>query len=239
MKLAVNKNGFVNNILSPASKLSENLVLEFDAEQNLCKTFVNSADNSVILIGSTSCKVQDPVKCIIPDCKTFLRLFSGIDDENIALSVETNSIEYKNSQLSFKYHLLDESYIVNKKTISEEKLSRIEFDTKFLITKQKLSEIIKFNSIVPDVEKVYFFTREQKVYCKVGDEQKANTNEITTEVSNEFTGSSITESFPLNVQNILLFTFNSDSISVSINHQLKVFKFETPNLLYVVSGLVK
>ena len=239
MKLAVNKNKFVNDLLSPASKLSENLVLEFDSEKNLCKTFVNSADNSVILIGSASCKVQDPIKCVIPDCKTFLRLFSGIDDENIALSVESNFIEYKNSQISFKYHLLDESYIVNKKTISEEKLSKIEFDTKFSITKQKLSEIIKFNSIIPDVEKIYFFTRDQKVYCKVGDEQKSNTNEITTEASSEFTGSPIAEPFPLNVHNILLFTFNTDVISVSINHQLKVFKFETPNLLYVVSGLVK
>lgn len=239
MKLAINKNSFVNNLLFPASKLTENVVLEFSGDNQKCKTFVNSADASVILIGSSLCQVQNPINCVIPDCKTFLRLFSGIEEENILLTVESNFIEYRNSSLSFKYHLLDEGYVVNKKTISEEKLAKIVFDTSFTVTKQKLSEIIKFNSIIPDVEKLYFFTQDQKVFCKIGDEQKSNTNEIITEMSQEFSGLQITSSLPLNVQNILLFSFGSDDITVSINHQLKVFKFETANLVYVVSGLVK
>jgi dimeric dUTPase (all-alpha-NTP-PPase superfamily) len=242
MKLVINKSQFVESILAPVSKLADNLLLDFTASETngmSAKTFVSSADNSMMLMAKIPCKADDPYKCVIPDCKTFLRLFSGVEKENITLDIDTNVIKYKDETFSFKYHLLDESYIVNKKSISEEKINGLEFDTSFVITKQKLSEIIKFNSIVPDAEKLYFLTDGTKVFAKLGDEQKTNTNEIVTELTDAFQGHSLTESFPINIQNILLFSFCSDEIEISVNHQLKVFQFKTPNLKYIVSGLVK
>jgi hypothetical protein len=238
MKLTINKNDFVNNILGPVSKLADNLLLEF-VQDVKAKTMVNSSDNSVILLGSVPCQVKEPFKCVIPDCKTFLRLFSGIEKEMITLEVESNVIKYQDNSFSFRYHLLDESYIVNKKSISEEKLDQLAYDTVFVMTKQKLSEIIKFNSIVPDAEKLYFISENNKILAKLGDEQKANTNEIVTEISDCFAGKQLAEKFPINIQNILLFSFSSEEIKISINHQLKIFKFESPYLSYIVSGLVK
>ena len=242
MKLDINKSQFVESILAPVSKVADNLLLDFTTSETngmYAKTFVSSADNSMILMAKIPCKADDPYKCVIPDCKTFLRLFSGVEKESITLDIDTNVVKYKDNSISFKYHLLDESYIVNKKSISEEKINGLEFDTAFTITKQKLSEIIKFNSIVPDAEKLYFLTDGNKVFAKLGDEQKSNTNEIITELTNSFQGKSLTESFPINIQNILLFSFCSDEIEISVNHQLKVFQFKTPNLKYIVSGLVK
>jgi hypothetical protein len=242
MKLVINKSQFVESILAPVSKLADNLLLDFTTSETngmYAKTFVSSADNSMILMAKIPCKADDHYKCVIPDCKTFLRLFSGVEKENIALDIDTNVIKYKDNSFSFKYHLLDESYIVNKKSISEEKINGLEFDTTFTITKQKLSEIIKFNSIVPDAEKLYFLTDGNKVFAKLGDEQKSNTNEIVTELAESFQGQSLIESFPINIQNILLFSFCSDEIEISVNQQLKVFQFKTPNLKYIVSGLVK
>lgn len=245
MKLLLNKSDFVNKLLGPVSKLSDNLLLDFQPSDSKsgwsAKTIVSSTDNSTILLGDIACVVDDPFKCVIPDCKTFLRLFSGIEQDQIKLEIDSNVIKYKEGSFSFKYHLLDESYIVNKKSISEEKLKSLSFDTSFIMTKQKLSEIIKFNSIVPDAEKLYFVTEGTKILAKLGDELKSNTNEIVTEVSvsGTVTGTPLADKFPINIQNILLFSFNDDQILVSINHQLKVFKFETPNLTYIVSGLVK
>jgi len=167
-------------------------------------------------------------------------LFAGIDQENIELEVDSNVVKYSGTGLSFKYHLLDDSYSNTKKSISEEKLSQITFDTTFTLTKAKLSDILKFNSIIPDAEKLYFSTDSfNNVVAKIGDDQKCNTNEINIEVSEGFDGDSITESIPLNIQNILLLSFNSDNISVSVNHKLKIFKFETPLTKYIISGLVK
>jgi len=242
MNLSLNKNAFVNDILAPVSKIADNLLLDFavDSAGNfLAKTFVSSGDNSMILMASIPCKTKDPFKCIIPDCKTFLRLFAGIEKDEINLQIDANTIKYKDTTFSFKYHLLDESYVVNKKSISEEKLNALTFDTEFVATKQKLSEIIKFNSIVPDAEKLYFLTEDTKVFAKIGDEQKTNTNEIVTEISTSYKGNPLIETFPINMQNVLLFTFNTDQVEISINHQLKVFQFKSPTLKYIVSGLVK
>lgn len=246
MKLLLNKNTFVNNLLGPVSKLSDNLLLDFQPgawkSGWSAKTLVSSSDNSTILLGDIPCAVEEnPFKCVIPDCKTFLRLFAGIEQEQIELDINSNVIKYKDGSFSFKYHLLDESYIVNKKSISEEKLKSLSFDTTFVMTKQKLSEIIKFNSIVPDAEKLYFVSDGNKILAKLGDEQKTNTNEIVTEVSvnDSVKGLQLVDKFPINIQNVLLFSFSDDKINVSVNHQLKVFKFESENLSYIVSGLVR
>jgi len=244
MKLTFQKKTFVDNLLGPVSKLSDNLLLEFKEKDKgyIAKTLVTSADNSVILLSNIDCKVDNPFRCVIPDCKTFLRLFSGIEQDNITLDVDSNVIKYKDKSFSFKYHLLDESYIVNKKSINEDRLANLSFDTTFSVTKSVLSDIVKYNSIVPDAEKLYFFTDSSSVSAKLGDEQKTNTNEIVTEISEAFEGTPLSGTFPINIQNLLLFSFagdNANQINVSINHQLKVFKFTNANLTYIVSGLVR
>ena len=243
MKITLNKDDFANNVLLPVSKLSDNVSIDFYYDESStpwAKTMVTSSDNSTILLSKSRCSLlEEPTKCIIPECKTFLRLFSGIPQDNLCLHINQNKIEYKEKDFSFKYFLLDESYVVNKKSISENKINSLCFDTTFKLTKQKLSEIIKYNSIVPEAEKLYFYTTDNSVVVKLGDEQRSNVNEITTEASMEFEGPSIDSAIPINIQNVLLFSFNLDEILVSINQSLKIFKFETSNLTYIVSGLVK
>jgi hypothetical protein len=242
MKITFDKNSFLNNLLAPVSKLSDNLVLEFSKDSNIsweAKTIVSSSDNQTILMGKMNCTVTEPLQCVIPDCKTFLRLFSGIEEDTVTLEVDTNAIRYSNGPFSFKYHLLDESYIFNKKSVSETKLNALTYDTEFVITKQKFSEIIKYNSIIPDAEKLYFLTKDSTVLFKISDESKCNMNEIVSNASPTFNGSPLQGSFPLNIKNILLFTFNTEDITVKINQALKVFRFDTARLTYIVSGLVK
>jgi hypothetical protein len=208
-------------------------------EDFLIKTISHSSDNSVILLAKIPCKAKDPVQTIVPDCKTFLRLISNIDSDHFQLNFDKNYIEYKNSSFDFKYHLLDESYFSTKKSISEEKINNIEFETKFVLSKQKFAELLKFNTIIPDAEKLYFYTKDSKVYAKIGDEQKINTNQISLEISNDFKGEELKETIPLNIQNLILFSFAEDVMKVSVNRLLKVFKFETSHTTYIVSGLVK
>lgn len=236
MKLVVNKNSFADNLLIPASKLSDNVALKITTES--VSTLVTSSDNSTILQAKVPCKGEEG-HCIIPDCKAFLRLFSGIQEEEPSLNIESSLISFKSKNFSFKYHLLDENYFATKKSISEEKLDQLQFDTTFGLTKQKLNEILKFNSIIPDAEKLYFQTSRDTVIAKLGDDQKSNTNEIETEVAVLFAGEEINEKLPINIQNILLLSFSGDPIAVSINQSLKIFKFETSNTKYIISGLVK
>jgi hypothetical protein len=242
MNVRLNRLQFVDSLLNPASKIADNLQLHFVSEdgKQFCKTTTNSNDNTVIFLSKIPCSFDKEFSAIIPECKTFLRLFANVDQEEITLELNVNSIVYQTPAFSFKYHLLDESYIINKKTISEAKLNELKFDTTFRATKQKINDIVKYNSIIPEAEKVYFFTNEAKEVCaKVGDKERTNVNEIIFNISQSFAGNSLSLDFPLNVQNILLFSFSQNEIEISVNQQLKVFKFETAYSKYIISGLIK
>lgn len=242
MNITLNKTNFVNNILTPASKLADNLSLDFAciSDKSIAKTLVTSPDNSVIFLGEANCKFHETFKCVVPDCKTFLRLFSSIQQEDVTLNFNSNTIVYKDDSFSFKYHLLDEGYMVEKKSISEDKLKQLEYDTTFTIGKTVLVEALRYNSIIPDAEKFYLYTNDSKVFAKLGDEQKSNTNEIVTEISKSYNGTEISNSIPINIQNLHLMAFVADnSIDISVNLKLKIVKFSASMIQYIVSGLVK
>lgn len=239
MKLTLSKKSIVDCLVSPVSKLTDNVLLTRD-EQKI-KTLAHSSDNTVIFQSSVEYKGDEFTNIIIPEVKTFLRLFSNIEEENITLEINENQIAYKSKQFSFKYHLLDEAYYSSKKSISEEKLNALTYDTEFDITKQKISELVKYSSIIPDAEKLYFFSRDNKVLAKIGDEQKANTNEIEIPISETLNRQNPSEiSIPVSMQNIFLLTFQDNTpITVSVNEQLKIIRFKVGCLTYILSGLVK
>ena len=135
--------------------------------------------------------------------------------------------------------ILDEAYYAVKKGINADKLAAIKFDTEFQITKSKFQDLIKFNSIIPEAEKLYFYQVGKEIHAKVGDNQKVITNEISALVCESFTGSPLKEELPLNMQSILLMSFRQNDITVSINQQLKLFQFSTDFGKYIISGLVK
>jgi len=160
--------------------------------------------------------------------------------KKITLDIQNNVIKYKNATgFSFKYFLLDESYLINKKSLSEEKINALTYDTTFVVSKQKFSDIIKYNSIIPDAEKLYVYSDSGKIMAKIGDEQKTSTNEITTEFASSFNGKEISSSLPLDIKNLLMFSFAENEINISINSQLKIFRFQSGSLVYIVSGLVR
>jgi dimeric dUTPase (all-alpha-NTP-PPase superfamily) len=245
MILKIAKKELTENILSPVSKLCDNAIIEFteikigDASKYIVKTKASSSDESIVFIGRAACEVDAPLKCVVPDCKTFLRMFAGTEKDLLTLHINGNYIEFQDSLFSFKYHLLDESYAVSKKNISEDKIDQLAFDTKFRLSKSKINELIKYNSIIPDVEKLYLYTQGTAVMAKIGDEVKSNTNEIVVEIASAFEGVPIVDKIALNIQNLVLFCFSGDEIVVHINHKLKIIKFETPKQKYIISGLVK
>jgi hypothetical protein len=239
MKLIVSRKSFLDNLLIPVSKLADNIAIKTEKNGTL-KSLVTTQDGSVVFLAQLSSKTTDSISCIIPECKTFIRLFSGIEQDEVCLNIDTNSISFKTDQLSFKYHLLDESYIVNKKSISEDKIKQLAFDTNFSLTKKTFSEIIKYQSILPDSTKIYFVTNaEGHVLAKIGDDTRDNTNELTIKASDSFQGKSISCSLPFDIQNFLMLSLSEEVVDVSININYKICKFQTEFTTYILSGLVK
>jgi hypothetical protein len=74
---------------------------------------------------------------------------------------------------------------------------------------------------------------------KIGDEQKANANQMTMVASATFSGLPPTIDAPISIQNMLLMSFVDQDIEVSINHKLKIYKFKTEAVSYIAFGLVK
>jgi hypothetical protein len=242
MNLTLKKDEFINLVLSPASKLTDNLLLFSETQngQQLLKTLTTSSDNTAVLLTECLFKGTGFSKLIIPEIKTFLRLFSNIDKEEVTLAINDNQIVYKDDKITFKYFLLDEEYYTSKKSLNEDKINALKYNTTFTITKQSFAEIIKYNAIIPEAEKLYLFTDDNKVYAQLGDKQKPNINEITTAISQNYQGESLTEAIPLNIQTLLLLSFaNIEYIDIAINVELKVVKFSSNNLKYILSGLVK
>lgn len=243
MNIQINKEEFVNRIISPASKLADNLLLTCDKkiDKLILKTLTNSSDSSVILLSECSFEGDAFSNIIIPEVKTFLRLFSNIEEDNITLKINDNQIVFEGKQFSFKYHLLDEEYYTNKKSLNEQKLLSLKYDTKFDITKNKFAELLKYNSIVPEAEKIYFYTSKNKnVIAQLGDKEKPNINEITTTLAESYNGSPLTDNLPVSIHSLLLLTFNTNEpITVEINTELKIFRFGFQDTNYILSGLVK
>ena len=102
MTLTIEKTSFLENILTPVSKIAENLQLSFqsDGSNVYIKTIVTSSDNSIVFSAKIPCTTNELNSFVIPDCKTFMRLFSGITEEKITLQINNNSITHKSNELS-------------------------------------------------------------------------------------------------------------------------------------------
>jgi hypothetical protein len=242
MKIKINKDAFVDYLVGPASKIADNLLLTTTTNngEQFLKTLTYSSDNSVILQTKIPYSGDNIEKLFIPEVKTFIRLLANLNEETLSFEIGSNFISYNGKDLNFKYHLLDEAFFSNKKTISEEKINSITYDTTFTTTKNKFSDLLKYNSIIPDAEKLYFIQKSNSIIGKLGDDQKPNINEIETELASIIEGKKLEQSMPVSIQSIIMLTFfQNHSVVVRLNQELKIFKFECGPVEYIISGLVK
>lgn len=242
MKIKINKEAFVEYLVGPASKIADNLLLVSVTkdDKQFLKTLTYSSDNSVILQSKVEYLGDTIQTLFIPEVKTFIRLLSNLDQEQLTFEINSNSISYNGKDLNFKYHLLDEAYFSSKKTINEGKINSISYDTAFSTTKSKFSDILKYNSIIPDAEKLYFIQNGSSIVGKLGDDQKPNINEIETVLSTSVEGKKIEQTMPVSIQNIIMLSFFQNySVDVYLNQELKIFKFKCGPVEYIISGLVK
>jgi hypothetical protein len=242
-KITLNKDIFLRQFLLPVSKLTDNA--SFCIETNKIYTTCNSNDGSVVLYAEfkTETSALNLPKINIPDIKKFIRLLECIDQPEVTLTVTNNALKYDTAGLKFNYFLIDDSYI-QKSPVNPQKIQQLEFDTLFELTNTKFNEILKGSSIATDTDKLYFFTRDDKVYAELNDHQRQNVNNITYLITNEYNGKEITDNIPLNLENFrVLSGLGQQQFSVKINNNLKIVLFENyTNLIntkFIISALVK
>lgn len=237
-----NRDFFIRYFLQPISKVSDSCCAVI--ESNKISAVVSSPDNSIILNVKYTLDLESVSNetLNIPDIKKLIRALDAIDEESISLKVDKNNISYKNNNISFKYHLL-ENGVINRPKINVEKINSVKIDTKFALTEKALSDIIKASTFSIESNKAYFYTNEGKVFVELTDRARPNMDSFSTEASQEYTGSEI-KSICLSLEVIRIISTNKvKQINCKINSELGIVIFEYGNNIlntqFIVSSLTK
>lgn len=241
--LALNKESFVQKFLLPISKLADNVSISID-DSEVYATCA-SQDGSVVLLASykTDTAVKGIPRINLPDVKKFVRLLDCVEEDNIAITIENNHLKYTTPSFKFNYFLLEDSYM-QRCPVNPEKIKKLKYDTAFLLPNTKFNEVLKGSSIATDSDKLYFYTKDDKVYCELNDLERQNINNITYLVADKFVGEQIKNTLPLNLENIrLLAGTKGNEFTVKINNELKVTLFQIEekdiDIKFIISALVK
>jgi DNA polymerase III sliding clamp (beta) subunit (PCNA family) len=241
--LALNKESFVQKFLLPISKLADNISISID-DSEVYATCA-SQDGSVVLLASykTDTAVRGIPRINLPDVKKFVRLLDCVEEDNIALTIENNHLKYVTPSFKFNYFLLEDSYM-QRCPVNPEKIKKLKYDTAFLLPNTKFNEVLKGSSIATDSDKLYFYTKDEKVYCELNDLERQNINNITYLVADKFVGEQIKNTLPLNLENIrLLAGTKCNAFTVKVNNELKVTLFQIEekdiDIKFIISALVK
>lgn len=241
--LSLNKESFVQKFLLPISKLADNVSITID--DNEVFTTCASQDGSVVLLASykTDTAVKGIPRINLPDVKKFVRLLDCVEDSNIALTIDDNHLKYTTPAFKFNYYLLEDSYM-QRCPVNPVKIKKLKYDTAFILPNSKFNEVLKGSSIATDSDKLYFYTKDSKVYCELNDLERQNINNITYLVTDKYVGEDIKNTLPLNLENIrLLAGTKCNEFTVKVNNELKVTLFQIEekdiDIKFIISALVK
>lgn len=242
----------LEKILKPINRLTESCILNVNEEHiySVC----SSSDNTVILYA----KVNRPVSSSNENkfrlnLISIKKLLSGLeclgDNGQFTIHYSGNNIscevvdEETEEKTFFKYHLVDDS-VIRESPININKISSLKFDTEFLITPNKLRQIISGYAFASDVSKLYISTKNGKVNAEIDDKTLQNVDNISFVISSNFSGSEIPDPVPLSLEVFKNLVHSKAEIKVRFNTQYKVFVFqnteeEDVELKYIISALVK
>jgi hypothetical protein len=238
--------GSLNKLLKPVNRLTESCVLRTgtDSIYTLCTS------QGVILYAITKVPgATESTKLNIISIKKFLTGLECLGDDNFKISYNQNCITCSSSSndsgenTKIKYHLVDDG-IIKESVINIEKIVSLSFDTVFEIPVSKVKQIMSAYSFVNEVNKIYFYTKDGKVFADVDDKTMPNIDNVSLIASNEFSGNEINVPLSLKIEIFKLLATSKTSIKVKINDEFKVFVFETQEdentqLKYIISALVK
>lgn len=244
MEITVNNQHFKKLFLEQIVKISDSCVVSL--LDGKLRSKASSADNSVILGVELALeeapKLQEEIFLNIGDIKKLIRAFDCVGEERVTFSIENNNINYKDKNIKFKYHLLEDG-IINQPKVNLEKLEQLEFDSNFTLEDRSLNDLIKCSNFSTDSNKIYLTSEGSKLKGDLTDKTKYNVDNLELSVSNNFTGTPISN-LCLNFEVFrIISTCKFNSLQCSISSKLGVVLFAfTNNIItvkYIVSALTK
>jgi hypothetical protein len=239
----------LKKLLKPVNRLTESCVLILDDE--LIYTLCSSSDNSVILYATTKTTFKlKETKLNIINIKKFLTGLDCLgDDGDFKLEYHKNKVicrcvnEETNENTHFQYHLADDN-LIKESSVTIKKIASLTYDTIFEISLSKIRQIMSAYSFASNVNKIYFYTKDDKVIADINDKELPNIDDVSLMAASSFTGDALLDPIAVKIEIFKLLASSKNSIKVKINNEFKVFVFEThedenTQLKYIISALVK
>jgi len=238
----------IEKLLKPVNRLAESCVLKTFGKE--LTTVCTSVDNSVMLYARCTLPMEvEGTKLNIISIKKLLTGLECLGDDGVfSLEIQKNNIkcQSKNEETSenthFKYHLADDG-IIKEAPVKIESINALNYDTSFEIQIAKIRQIMSGYSFASDVAKIYFYTKNDKVYAEINDKNMQNVDNISLLVSNSYNGEEI-DPVSIKIEVFKNLITSKTPVKVKINKSNNVFLFTTNEddnveLKYIVSALVK
>lgn len=237
-----NKTTFLSHFLSPISRLSNSCCINISDKE--ISTIIAAADNTSILYARYKSDVGcSGSKLNLPDLSRLVKILKCIDKETFELDNNENYIKYKDSNIQFTYHLLEDG-ILSSPAISVDKISKLTFNTKFKVSYSSMINLIKSSTFAINLNKLYLYTKDGNVYAEINDRQSHNVDSVAIKLCDEFFGDEIVDPLPISFETIRTVVGSKcDALTINVNTKLNIMTFDINNvesrLTYIISGLIK
>jgi len=244
MKIQLNKKDILNKIFDPLSSITENCILNITPTN--INTTVYSKDIGIYLhiIYNNPINITEPIILNIGNINKLTKMINFINDDIIDIDINSNNIFFDTDKVKFKYHLLDDNVIIKPK-INIESAKNYKYDCEFNIITDKMNSLIKASSIASKNNKLYFWTKEGKVFAEINDYTQSNIDSISININDSYIGSEIINPIPYKFEIIKVISqlYKVANINCKFNFD-KQFMLMSINgadysLTYLIQGMTK
>jgi len=241
------RKSFISRFLSPVNKLSDNITLK--VKSNKITSITSSPDNTCIVYSvynQPNKEVDDVINLNIPDVSRFIKVLTCIGSDEVDLHYGDNNLQYKSDSVKFTYHLLEDG-IISVPAISIEKVKQLQFDLDFDIPRSEIISLIKGSTFTTESNKIYFYTKDDSVYCELTDKERQNVDSFSIKVADTFKSESGVDMFkPLAMNFEILRAISAIQfvdLKVHVNIDKNVFLFDIDldniNINIIASGYIQ
>ena len=223
--------------LDSVSRINDSAIFEITPSGMSC--LVSSIDNTLVLLSEFKSDFDITTTINVPDIKKFQRVIDTLHDDEVILTINSNNLEYRGSDVKFKYHLFEEGFLT-KPGLNVDKIRSFKFDVNFEFNREIVQSLLKGSTFASETNKVYFYTEDGSVKADLTDKSRHNTDNYSITV-----GSSDTElkSTPVNFDNIRLLSAVSSEYKCNINTEYGVVVIDNASdcikLKYIISSLTQ
>lgn len=238
MQITLKKSELIVAFFNPIQLVSDTAVVQIKHDSMEC--LATSVEPQTILFCkypiATDLKPDHVITLNFPNIKKFITALKCIKDDFITLKINSNNIGIGNADntLFFKYHLMEDGLIAPS-TVKMEDVRKMGFDFSTEATSTALGTLMTNGFFTETEKRIYLYTKDDKVFCQIGNETVANSDMVDMLFSESFQGPAIKTPLIFDFEIFRrLFNVKSASSTLKLNTQNGILMFEPEGHAFVI-----